>query len=65
MSKSVNQIFEGDIPMVWHMDGKMDAADKPSIIHADGSEEWFLKGHLQDMEGPAIVDGDGNVIPKE
>ena len=54
-----SMIFIGDI-QIWVTDeGLRHREDGPAIIHADGSEIWWVNGVKHREDGPAVVCPDG------
>jgi hypothetical protein len=56
------EITCGDIR--WKRDGKHHRTDGPAVIHADGTQLWYINGTLHRLikDGPAVIHADGSQV---
>ena len=40
--------------------GERHRVDRPAVVHADGTREWYLNGELHRVDGPAYERPDGH-----
>ena len=50
-----------DNKIMYHLpNNKLHREDGPAIIHADGSQEWYINNKLHREDGPAIIYANGS-----